>query len=210
MSNRKDLLDKLVRKPIQSGLNANIRDLSVDKDGTFIDLVSNKRLDDPLLLDSEHLQKKIVLVNFFTLRNEKRHHTMAKIAQLVKQLGSNVGSSIFVNSITRDPEYDTPERLAAFAKELEAPDGWTFIRAMNGADKHINSKMNRVRGYSSALEVFYGTPGGFWGTFPIDNTPEVTAHRLLDSIPGPKPATLRRAGPARLDQQKYPWSARAV
>lgn len=210
MSSRKDFLDKLVRKPVQMAMNPKVRDLAVNKDGDFIDLMSNQRLGDPLELDAEHVQKKLVLVNFFTIRGEEQTQYMTKIAALTKQFGEHMGRDVFINSVTLDPENDTPKRLTAFAKQIGAPEGWTFVRAMGDAHKHIGSKMNRVRGYSSALEVFYGTPGGFWGTFPVDNSPEATAQRLLDSIPGPKPETMRRAGPARRDQEKFAWSARAV
>jgi hypothetical protein len=211
MKGRLDFFDKLFRNPARLARYPNIRDLVVDKQGRFVDLMTNQQLDDPLRLDAKHVQNKIVLVNFFTLRSEPASQTMARIAQLIKHFGDSVGSDIFINSVTTDPDYDTPKRLAAFAKQLGAPEqGWTMVRAMGDAHHYISSRMNKVRGYTSGREVFYGTPGGFWGTFPVHNAPEVTARRLLDSVPGPKPVALRRAGPSRRGQEKYAWSARDV
>lgn len=210
MSNRQTFFNKLFRHPIRQGLHPAIRDISVDKDGKFIDALSNEPVGDPLLLDAKHLHNKIVLVNFFTLRTEAKTQKMAQVARLVKQLGDRVGRDFFIHSVTNDPEHDTPQRLSVLAKELGAPDGWTFVRAMGSANEHISSDMNRVRGYSSGREIFYGIPGGFWGTFPADNSVEATAQRLIDSLPGPKPAQLRKAGPAVRDQEKYSWSARSV
>lgn len=192
-------------------VHPHIRGVAVDGGGHFIDVLTKRRLDDPLRLDDERVQNKIVLVNFFTIRSENETRKMAKVAELAKRLGDKMGHDFFINSVTSDPEHDTPERLATFAEDLGIPvGGWTFVRATDEAYQHMGSRMNRVRGYNSGREVFYGTPGGFWGTFPVDNSPEATAQRLLDSLPGAKPATLRRAGPARRGQERYAWSARDV
>lgn len=210
MSSRQEFLDQVIRRPVRLAMHPNIRDVSVDAEGYFFDVLANTRLGDPLQLDQDHVQNKIALVNFFTIRSEASDQKMASIARLVAHLGDRVGRDFFINSVTSDPEHDTPKRLAAFARELGAPDGWAFVRATATAYRHMGSRMNRVRGYSSGREVFYGTPGGFWGTFPFDNAPEATARRLVDSLPGPKPAQPRRAGPARRGKEKYPWSAREI
>jgi|GEM_PF-4635998 len=210
MSSRRNFFDRLFRSTARLAMYPNVRDVSVDKNGQFVDVLTNERLGDPLRLDEEQMRKTLVLVNFFTIDSEPETGKMAKIAALVDKLSHNLGREVFVNSITSNPERDTPKRLDAFAKQIGAGEGWTFIRADETTYKHMDSRMNRVRGYSSGREVFYGTPRGYWGTFPWDNHVEATARRLLDSIPRPKPSKLRRAGPARRGEEIYSWSARAI
>ncbi|MEX2500138.1 MAG: SCO family protein [Wenzhouxiangellaceae bacterium] len=185
-----------------------VRDVQLDGDGEFIDMQLNKRVGDPLRMDDKLTRNKLVLVNFFSSRSEEQNQTMRNLAEVARRLDKKIGRDVFINSVTMDPDYDTVERLEAYAKELEAPTGWTFVRATGDASQALVGRMGRVRGYTSVREIFYGTPNGFWGTFPANNTPEEVAHRLSNTIPQAKPKKLERAGPVRLGQEKHSWTSR--
>ena len=185
-----------------------IRDVQLDQDGEFIDVQLNKRIGDPLRMDDKRTRNKLVLVNFFSSRYEQQTRIMENLARIARLLDKKIGSDVFINSVTTDPEHDTAERLQAFAKELRAPTGWTFVRATGEASQALVGRMGRVRGYTSTQEIFYGMPNGFWGTFPAVNTPEEVAYRLTNVIPRSKPKRLQRAGPVKLGKEKHSWTSR--
>lgn len=210
MTTRRDFFTNLFTDPMRLFRNPQIRDVVLNDDRQFVDVQLDKRIGDPLHMDDKNVRKKLILVNFFSSRYDEELAAMRNLAEIARKLGNRLNREVFINSVTVDPEHDTAERLEELAGKLEAPYGWTFVRATGDASKEIEGRMNRVRGYTSRKEVFYGTPGGFWGTFPASNSPEEVADRLSRSIPGPRPKKLRRAGPARRGEEKYPWSARAV
>lgn len=185
-----------------------IRDVQLDSEGEFVDVLLNKRIGDPLRMDDKRTRNKLVLVNWFTTRYEQQVWIMENLAEIARRLENKVGRDIFINSVSTDPGYDTVERLQAFAKKLQAPTGWTFVRATGGASQALVGRMGRVRGYTSTQEIFYGTPNGFWGTFPAENTPAEVAYRLTNTIPRAKPKRLQRAGPVPLDKVKHNWTSR--
>lgn len=211
MSSKQEFFDRVFRSPGDSVARPEIRSIGVNGDGQLTDQDTGEPITDPLRLDEEALRRTIVLVNFFSTRREDDARRMANLKAIADKLGDQVGQNVFLTSITRDPQHDTPERLQAYAQELGAPAGWSFVRASDEAQKNLDRRIFRVRGYTSAKEVFYGTPGGFWGTFPADNSPQEVAKRIADSIPGPKKKPgLTRAGPARRDAEPYSWTAREV
>lgn len=185
-----------------------VRDVQLNENGDFVDVQQNKVIGDPLRIDDKKTRGKLVIVNFFSIDNESRLPVMTNLAEIARLFGKKMGRDIFINSVTLDPDEDTAERLEGFADRLKAPDGWTFVRVNTDAARVLVGRMNRVRGYTSGREVFYGTPNGFWGTFPVNNTPEEVVHRLNNSMPGFKSRKLKRAGPAVRGKEKYPWTAR--
>lgn len=210
MSDRRNFFTKLFTDPARLFSNPQIRDVELRKGGQFIDVRRNKAVGDPLQMDAEEKRNKLILVNFFSSKYGSHREVMRNLAEIANRLQDRLNREVFINSVTVTPEHDTAERLEAFVEELGAPHGWTFVRATGEASNEIVGRMRRVRGYTSTNEVFYGTPGGFWGTFPAKNSPAEVAHRLAHSIPRAKPETPRRAGPARRGAEKLPWSAREV
>lgn len=204
MTSRRDFLTKPFTEPTRLFRNPLVRDLVLDADDHFVDVQLQARIGDPLQIDDEH-RKKLILVNFFSARDQE---PMKIMADIVNRLEDKLNRDVFVNSITLDPEHDTPGVLERFAESLGAQPGWTFVRANSAASHEIVQRMRRVRSYTSSEEAFYGTPGGFWGTFPLKSSPVEVAERLRHSIPGPKPAKLRRAGPAQRGREPYSWTAR--
>ncbi len=74
------------------------------------------------------LKDRIVVVNFFYSDcTDLCSLSTARMAQVYEWLGERMGRDIFFVSITLDPENDTPEKLAAFAKGFDIDKGWTFL-----------------------------------------------------------------------------------
>ena len=74
------------------------------------------------------LKGKIVLVNFFFTRCDATCPlVMENLAAVQELLGPRVGKDIFMYSITLQPELDTQEMLAAYAKTYGAGPGWFLL-----------------------------------------------------------------------------------
>ncbi|MCH9034946.1 MAG: SCO family protein [Planctomycetes bacterium] len=74
------------------------------------------------------IKDKVVVINFiYTTCPDVCPLETAKLAQLQAILGDRVGRDIFIYSITIDPENDTPEVLAEYAKVYQAGPGWLFL-----------------------------------------------------------------------------------
>jgi len=74
------------------------------------------------------LKNKKVLIDFiFTRCQSVCPLQTAKLAQVQKLLGDRIGRDIFIYSISLDPQYDTPERLKAYAEKFRAKPGWLFL-----------------------------------------------------------------------------------
>ncbi|GAW33302.1 hypothetical protein RA2_00338 [Roseovarius sp. A-2] len=155
------------------------------------------------------IENKVVMMHFMSLRDEQHLPITRNMAKVVHELGDKVGRDVFVYSITRDPEHDTPSRMAAYARELNAPEGWHFL---TGTPQHCADLAFRMYRMSHATlpgkrkidVVFYGNgKAGLWGTFPYDIRPDDAAERVTWVMPQPahQPGEkLRRAGPRVFDQ----------
>ena len=56
----------------------------------------------------------------------------ANLVQVRDLLGERFGKDFFFISVTLDPQHDTPERLARYARALGAGPGWTFCTGSFG------------------------------------------------------------------------------
>lgn len=154
------------------------------------------------------IEKKVVMLHFMSLADEAHLPITRNMSKVVKELGDKVGRDVFVYSITRDPTNDTPERMQAYARELNAPEGWHFL---TGTPQHCADLAFRMYRMSHATlpgkrvvdVVFYGNgSAGLWGSFPYDIQADDAANRVTWVMPQPMPAPgekLRRAGPRVFD-----------
>ncbi len=163
----------------------------------------------------DRIQGRVFLLNFFSISDDAVSGQTAALAKTVRALGDRIGREVFVTSVTVDPENDTVERLAEHAKKHGAPEGWSFVR-MGGLDAAVVAQrmyhFNRGASAGMGRLVFYGSAVGdqrVWGTFPTHARPEDAAFRVSGLMPRPKPAKMRRAGPARPGENAYPWNHRA-
>jgi protein SCO1 len=77
----------------------------------------------------ESLKGKPVLIDFIYTTCPGPCETMtAKIAQIARGLGTNLGTRLTIVSVTLDPEHDGPRQLLDFAKAQGADrKGWFFL-----------------------------------------------------------------------------------
>jgi copper(I)-binding protein/cytochrome oxidase Cu insertion factor (SCO1/SenC/PrrC family) len=74
------------------------------------------------------IKDKVVVINFiYTTCPDTCPLETARLARVQKILGDRVGKDIFMYSITIEPERDTPEVMAAYAKRYRAKPGWLFL-----------------------------------------------------------------------------------
>jgi len=74
------------------------------------------------------IKDKKVLINFMYKTCEATCPlSTAKLAQIQRRLGDRIGRSIFIYSITLEPENDTPEVLKKYAEQYGAGPGWFFL-----------------------------------------------------------------------------------
>src|SRR5262249_39406059 len=74
------------------------------------------------------LKDKTVVLNFiYTSCPDACPLETAKLAEVQAILGDRVGVDTFFYSISIDPQHDTPEVLADYAKRFRAGPGWLFL-----------------------------------------------------------------------------------
>ena len=163
------------------------------------------------------VKDKVVTINFMSIREEPHYPVTARMLEIARQLGDKLGRDVFMISVTRDPEHDTPERLSAFAAEHGIPKGWLLV---NCAQEGVNALHARIyhshhggataasphvgtahaAHFRSTDSVFYGNGGvGLWGSFAVELRPDEAVRHIAWVMPGHKPgAEPMRAGPRRL------------
>lgn len=154
------------------------------------------------------IENKIVMMHFMSLRDEESFPITRWVGDIVQRLGDKVGRDVFVYSITRDPAHDTPSRLAAYARELGAPEGWHFLTGTPQHCADLAFRMYRMPhatlpGPRKAEVVFYGNgSANLWGSLPYGIEIADAAERITWVMPGqvPQPGEApRRAGPRVFD-----------
>jgi protein SCO1/2 len=74
------------------------------------------------------IKDKVVIINFiYASCPDACPLDTARLAKVQQILGDRVGQDIFLYSITIDPDQDTPEVLAEYAKRFRAGPGWLFL-----------------------------------------------------------------------------------
>ncbi len=90
--------------------------LVVDQDG------SKRRFYSDLIKD------KVVILSFFYTSCPSMCPVMNdRLGKLQTNLGDRLGKDVFIVTVTKDPETDTPARLKALARKLHTKPGWTMI-----------------------------------------------------------------------------------
>jgi cytochrome oxidase Cu insertion factor (SCO1/SenC/PrrC family) len=71
---------------------------------------------------------KVVMINFiYTSCPDACPLETARLTEVQRLLGDRVGKDVFIYSITIDPEVDTAEVMAAYAKKFDVGPGWLFL-----------------------------------------------------------------------------------
>ena len=98
------------------------------------------------------LRGKVVALNFvFTRCTDVCPIATAKMVQIQHALGEQFGRDVFFVSVTVDPEHDTPEVLARYARALGCdPSAWAFLSGSPAA----------IRGVARSYGVFHDRRSG--------------------------------------------------
>lgn len=64
-----------------------------------------------------------------------------KMAGIQRWLGNRLGKDVVLLSITLDPEYDTPPRMAELARQLKARPGWYFL---SGSKENVGTILKKL------------------------------------------------------------------
>jgi protein SCO1/2 len=133
------------------------------------------------------MKGKILLINFFYTDCDAICPLMTEnLARVQDLLGARVGNEIRMVSISLQPEHDTPEVLAAYAKTYGAGPGWMFL---TGKKDDIELLRHRL-GFVDIDPVVDADPEQHIGTVRIANEP---MHRWAMSPALLNPAALVRA-----------------
>jgi protein SCO1/2 len=133
------------------------------------------------------MKGKIVLINFFFTDCDAICPLMTEnLARVQELLGPRVGTEIFMASISLQPEHDTPEVLAAYAKTYGIGPGWDLL---TGKKDDIDILRHRL-GFVSSDKIEDADPEQHIGTVRIANEP---MHRWAMSPALVNPPALVRA-----------------
>ena len=114
------------------------------------------------------MKGKIVLINFLFTDCDAICPLMTEnLAHVQELLGPRVGTEIFMASITLQPEHDTPEVLAAYAKTYGIGPGWDLL---TGKKDDIELLRHRL-GFVDSDKVEDADPEQHIGTVRIANVP---------------------------------------
>lgn len=74
------------------------------------------------------VKDKTVLINFmYTRCADGCPLNTVNLKKVQHELGDRVGKDVFMYSISLEPEYDSPEKLHAYAKHFKLGPGWRFL-----------------------------------------------------------------------------------
>ena len=133
------------------------------------------------------MKGKILLINFFFTSCDAICPLMTEnLARVQDLLGPRVGNEIRMVSITLQPEQDTPEVMAAYARTYGAGPGWMFL---TGQKDEIELLRHRL-GFVDIDPVVDADPEQHIGTVRIANEP---MHRWAMSPALLSPSALVRA-----------------
>ena len=77
---------------------------------------------------SDLIKDKVVILSFFYTSCPSVCPVMSeRLGKLQTNLGDRLGKDIFIITVTKDPETDTPARLKAWGTNVHRKPGWTMI-----------------------------------------------------------------------------------
>ena len=141
----------------------------VDMSGESVDLSTLLATDKP------------VLINFiFTSCSAICPVMAATFTQVQRRLGKNA-ERVRLISVSIDPQYDTPERLAAYAKRFNAQPDWHFLTGNPTVIRHVQEAFDAYRGGKSnhlPLTILRTAPGSSWVRIEGLASPDQLLHEL--------------------------------
>jgi protein SCO1/2 len=135
------------------------------------------------------VQGRTVTINFMYIACSDGTCPMTthNLAQIQRILGRSVGRELFMYSITLNPEYDTPQHLAAYAKHFGAGPGWSFLQASPEDTERLRRALgfyetdpeaDKVKSNHAAMIRYGNEPRTLWASTRGLIDPEVAAHSI--------------------------------
>ncbi len=91
------------------------------------------------------MKGKILLINFFFTECDAVCPLMTEnLVRVQELLAPRVGTDIFMVSITLQPEHDTPEMLAAYARTYGVGPGWLFLTGKRSDSELLRHRLGFV------------------------------------------------------------------
>lgn len=137
------------------------------------------------------IKGKVVAINFiFTSCPESCPLETAKLLEVYKELGDQVGRDVFFYSISVDPENDTPPVLKKYMQKFGVGPGWNFL---TGNKKEIdqlrtklgllnpNVKEEKLADHNLTFIIGNEATGQWMKRSPMDN-PQILASLLKNDL----------------------------
>ena len=138
------------------------------------------------------LKGKAVAINLiYTHCHEACPLETARLAQVQRLLGDQVGKEIFFYSISIDPEHDTPAALKAYAEKFGVGPGWQFLTGKKEDIALIGEKLGLTSpndassrdGHMPSLMIGHEPTGQWMRNSAVDN-PQFLALTLRNFLLG--------------------------
>jgi protein SCO1 len=128
------------------------------------------------------VEKKVVVLAFFYTECRGACPIVGRtLAGLQDALGDRLGRDVFLVSVTRDPQTDTPEKLAEWGRAYGVKPGWTLV---TGEPDAIDRLVRELTGdaaspalHAPALYILNDRTGEW-----VRDTGHATAKRYTDRI----------------------------
>jgi protein SCO1 len=145
------------------------------------------------------IKGRTVLINFmYTRCRDDCPLTMATLAQVQRRLGARSGRDVFIYSISVDPEHDTPEILARYAKSFGVKPGWLLLTGTPADVKRLRKGLGDDPTLEAARSDHLNLirmgiePLARWSGCPTWTRPETIVRYLGWMEPGGKRPTAMR------------------
>lgn len=160
----------------------------------FTDVVLLNQNGEKMRFYSDLLQGKVVIINsFFATCAGTCLPLTRNLEKLQQALGAHMGKEVHILSISVDPTVDTPTRLKAYAKKLNAGPGWYFL---TGDKENVDFALKKIGHFvdnkESHLNIFIigNERTGLWkkafGLAKSDELMKVVDSVLNDQLPPAK------------------------
>lgn len=217
MTERRQLLKKTLGKGSTTGATAAMThhaDAMANTPGSIPDVLVATHDGRVTRLYSELIRNQVVMINFMSIGREEKFPISRKMAAIAAELGDKLGRDVHLVSITSDPDRDTPERLAAFHKEMGGHSGWTFVTTPNQSAEELAMRFYRhgrdvTLGGRTDIVQYGNAKVGLWGAFPWDIQVRDAAERITWVMPrAVAQGEIRKAGPRGLSDTGARWNNR--
>jgi protein SCO1/2 len=106
---------------------------------------------------SDLIKDKVVILSFFFSSCPTMCPVMNNtLGKLQTTLGDRLGKDVFIVTVTKDPETDTPARLKTWGKSLHPQPGWTMITGdINAIGKIVHDFTGDRLGQDMHNTVFF-------------------------------------------------------